>query len=85
MSDTGSVQRNPSKSVVSRREKLPLMPIRNAALLPGNILRYIIGRKSSQDALNMAFSETDKHVFAVAQKEPTKNTLREAADVHEMV
>lgn len=59
---------------------LPVLPLKNMAILPGSIIPVIVGRKASIEAVEVAL-QSDRNIFVTLQK----NTLTEIPgyeDVH---
>ncbi len=60
---------NPS-FVKTRRETLPLVPLRDMVVFPHMMAPFIVGRESSVRALEATLSTPSKRIFLVAQKDP---------------
>ena len=54
----------------SRRETLPLVPLRDMVVFPHMMAPFIVGRESSVRALEQSLSDFGKRIFLVAQKDP---------------
>jgi ATP-dependent Lon protease len=54
----------------TRREVLPVVPLRDMVVFPHMMAPFIVGRESSVKALEVALSETAKRLFLVAQRDP---------------
>ena len=59
-----------SSFVATRREVLPLVPLRDMVVFPHMMAPFIVGRESSVRALEQALSTAHKRIFLVAQKDP---------------
>jgi ATP-dependent Lon protease len=59
-----------STFVKSRRETLPVVPLRDMVVFPHMMAPFIVGRESSVRALEQALQAPQKRIFLVAQKDP---------------
>jgi ATP-dependent Lon protease len=56
--------------ITRKREKLPLVPLRDMVVFPHMMAPFIVGRESSVRALEHALSTPGKRIFLAAQKDP---------------
>jgi ATP-dependent Lon protease len=56
--------------VKTRRETLPLVPLRDMVVFPHMMAPFIVGRESSVQALERTLTGPQKRIFLVAQKDP---------------
>ncbi len=56
--------------VKTRRETLPLVPLRDMVVFPHMMAPFIVGRESSVKALEQTLQTSQKRIFLVAQKDP---------------
>ncbi|HVF58612.1 MAG TPA: LON peptidase substrate-binding domain-containing protein, partial [Thermoanaerobaculia bacterium] len=59
-----------SSYVKTRRELLPLVPLRDMVVFPHMMAPFIVGRESSVRALEQSLGTAQKRIFLVAQKDP---------------
>ena len=59
-----------SSYVKTRRELLPLVPLRDMVVFPHMMAPFIVGRESSVRALEQSLGTSQKRIFLVAQKDP---------------
>ncbi len=59
-----------STFVKSRRETLPVVPLRDMVVFPHMMAPFIVGRESSVRALEQSLQTPQKRIFLVAQKDP---------------
>ncbi len=72
-----------STFVKSKREILPLVPLRDMVVFPHMMAPFIVGRESSVKALEQTLSMPRKRIFLVAQKDPKiDEPLR--GDIHDI-
>ncbi|MFN7961714.1 MAG: endopeptidase La [Thermoanaerobaculia bacterium] len=69
--------------VKTRRETLPLVPLRDMVVFPHMMAPFIVGRESSVRALEQTLATPQKRIFLVAQKDPkVDEPLR--SDIHDI-
>jgi ATP-dependent Lon protease len=69
--------------VKTRRESLPLVPLRDMVVFPHMMAPFIVGRESSVKALEQTLQTAQKRIFLVAQRDPkVDEPLR--ADIHDI-
>jgi ATP-dependent Lon protease len=56
--------------ITRKRERLPLVPLRDMVVFPHMMAPFIVGRESSVRALELALSTPGKRIFLAAQKDP---------------
>jgi ATP-dependent Lon protease len=56
--------------ITRKREKLPLVPLRDMVVFPHMMAPFIVGRESSVRALEHALTTPGKRIFLAAQKDP---------------
>jgi ATP-dependent Lon protease len=56
--------------ITRKRERLPLVPLRDMVVFPHMMAPFIVGRESSVRALEQALSTPGKRIFLAAQKDP---------------
>ncbi len=72
-----------STFVKTKREILPLVPLRDMVVFPHMMAPFIVGRESSVRALEQTLSMPRKRIFLVAQKDPkVDEPLR--GDIHDI-
>jgi len=59
-----------SSFVVTSRQTLPLVPLRDMVIFPNMMAPFIVGRESSVRALEQTLSGPEKQIFLVAQTDP---------------
>ena len=59
-----------SSFVASRRERLPLVPLRDMVVFPHMMAPFIVGREGSVHALERALADAGRMIFLVAQRDP---------------
>lgn len=59
-----------STFIKTRRETLPLVPLRDMVVFPHMMAPFIVGRESSVRALEDTLGTSNKRIFLVAQKDP---------------
>ncbi|MGH9362814.1 MAG: LON peptidase substrate-binding domain-containing protein, partial [Thermoanaerobaculia bacterium] len=64
------MKKSTSSFVATRREILPLVPLRDMVVFPHMMAPFIVGRESSVRALEQSLSTAHKRIFLVAQKDP---------------
>lgn len=58
------------EKIINEFETLPMIPLRDVVIFPGTLVPFIIGRKSSLEALNKAL-QMDRKIFLATQIDPT--------------
>lgn len=58
------------EKVVNEVENLPMIPLRDVVIFPGTLVPFIIGRRSSLEALSKAL-QMDRKIFLATQIDPT--------------
>src|SRR5687767_15514190 len=59
-----------SSFVHTKRESLPVVPLRDMVVFPHMMAPFIVGRESSVRALEQALATPSKRIFLAAQKDP---------------
>ncbi|MGQ9618431.1 MAG: endopeptidase La [Candidatus Aminicenantia bacterium] len=59
-----------SEKIINEAENLPMIPLRDVVIFPGTLVPFVIGRRSSLEALHRAL-QTDKRIFLATQIDPT--------------
>jgi ATP-dependent Lon protease len=59
-----------SSFVQTRRENLPVVPLRDMVVFPHMMAPFIVGRESSVRALEQTLSGSQRRIFLVAQRDP---------------
>ena len=59
-----------SSFIRTRRETLPVVPLREMVVFPHMMAPFIVGRESSVRALEQTLSSPQKRIFLVSQKDP---------------
>lgn len=60
-------------SVSASDSALPVLPLKNAVIYPQLVLPLFVGRKSSLEAIEAAFSEPNRQIFLITQTDPENN------------
>ncbi len=58
------------EKIIDEFETLPMIPLRDVVIFPGTLVPFIIGRKSSLEALSKAL-QVDRRIFLASQIDPT--------------
>jgi len=58
------------EKIINEFETLPMIPLRDVVIFPGTLVPFIIGRKSSLEALSKAL-QMDRKIFLATQIDPT--------------
>jgi len=72
-----------SSFVVTSRQRLPLVPLRDMVIFPNMMAPFIVGRESSVRALEQTLSGPEKQIFLVAQQDP-KIDEPERPDIYDL-
>jgi len=57
-------------------QELPVLPLRDVVVYPGNVVSLFVGRERSVAATNFALESKEKLIFLVAQREAKNNSPR---------
>ncbi|MEI7640143.1 MAG: endopeptidase La [bacterium] len=82
-------ERVDKNSLISKMDKIPLLPLRDLVIFPNMVIPLFVGRQKSVKALEAAM-EKDKIIFLVAQKnskvdEPNRNDIYEMGTLSEIL
>ncbi len=59
-----------TEKIMNDIESLPMIPLRDVVIFPGTLVPFVIGRRSSLEALGKAL-QTDRKIFLATQIDPT--------------
>lgn len=75
-------KQDPIEEIDLATQHLPFLPLRDVVVFPNTVMPLFVGRKESIEAITQSLG-THKHIFLVAQKEATKDSV-DFADLYEV-